>query len=90
MSLSAFCAILTVVEIALFAAHKLRPLPYLLLQLVKLIIWLTLLGLWVSAISTWGAITMTTYFIIQLLETVLPVYSPPSLIFHLDVNYQSR
>lgn len=75
MSLSAFCAILTLVEIALYAAHKLPPPPYLLLQLPKLAIWLTLLGLWVAATSTAHATSPTAYFIIQLIETVLPAYS---------------
>lgn len=77
MSLAAFCAILTLVEIAVYAAHKLRPLPYLILQLVKLVIWLTLLGLWVAAMSTAGGIPPTTGFIVQLVESVLPVYSSP-------------
>jgi len=77
MSLCAFCAILTFVEIALFAGHKLRPLAYLLMQLAKLIIWLTLFGLWVAGIAAGQEITMTTYFIVQLVETVLPVYGVP-------------
>lgn len=74
------------VEIVLYIAHSLRPLAYLLMQLAKLITWLTMLGLWCATISYSGYIsrmgqniTLTTTFIANAIENVLPVYAYPIL-----------
>ena len=43
--ISAICIVLVITEIILFAATRLHPLPYLILQLGKAIIWLVLFTL---------------------------------------------
>ena len=75
ISIIVFCLIVDLAEITSFAAGHLRPLPHLLLQIVKTTIWFVLFMLSVVNLSKWqvAAEYGGQLVILPMLETLVPL-----------------
>jgi hypothetical protein len=78
MVLCVICLVLTITEIILLARHKLRPLAFLVMNIIKTAIWTPLFGLDVFSAIRAGERTATVVAI--LIEAVLLYVFLPSLL----------